>query len=1020
MQSSSWLKALCAVAIFIALLAGRVDALALNPDVPITKYHHTAWTAKDGLPGAVPFIGQDADGYLWILSLDGVYRFDGVEFESIFAIGGDSLKDVSFTALTVGPSGDVLVGSAGKGIARITKGGVVRRIGLAGERGAIFEMTESIDGTIWCNSSGRLLMVRGTRITKVGRDWNYPAEGVQSVLFDSKGTLWSTSLKGRLVYLTRGSSAFEYADKNVVAESLIASKDGRVVVTGDDGIFLIAEHGVALKKALKIDGQPSGLGSIDRDGNLWVSQHTGLRRFRLGRDTAGGGASRISSDGMSMSEGLSSNTTNASFEDRAGNVWVGTSRGLDRFRDVKIIDVGLKAPTEFAFSIAKGSGHAIWASAWDGLLYKIDGKDVSKIDVKGLDNVRTLYADPAGSLWIGGKSYLWRMHDGSKPERMIVPEATRGDLIRSMTMGQDGRLWIGTADTTPTATLMDGQWGTPDRSTGFPSEWSARAAFTDSKGVLWFGGSDLVVRVSDGKSQKLTPSNSGLDVGFILTFAQGAGRLWVGGTKGIAFFDGKRFHSMYTADGQSFGSVSGIAETERGDLWLNLPLETLRIRAPALQSALLEPVPRLHPERLNIEDGRKGGVTAIVGRPSLLEGGDGKIWIATDTGVGWVDPKSMDSQTQMPATFIRDITVDGRRIDMASPVRLPALGQHIEIRYQAAELAIPERILFRYRVDGFDSNWQDAGTRRVAFYNSLPPGHYRFSVTSTNERGDWNADAVSLAFEVVPAWYQAIWFRVLCAFGLLTLAWLTYRFRIGQLAQRLALQLQTQILERERIARELHDTLLQSFYGLLMQFYSFAENMPVDDPKRHHLTQVLEQADVALLEGRESVHNLRGLAQDGLKLAEMAALARLEINGHTTTDLQMSTIGEERALHPVVIEQLNGLLREALRNAYRHAGADNIRVQITYGPKVLRLVVEDDGRGIAAETLERGRSKHWGMLGMRERAERIGGRLDITSKLGRGTRIELKLRAAVAYKRPGRLASSISAIKDRFRVQPAA
>ena len=333
--------------------------------------------------------------------------------------------------------------------------------------------------------------------------------------------------------------------------------------------------------------------------------------------------------------------------------------------------------------------------------------------------------------------------------------------------------------------------------------------------------------------------------------------------------------------------------------------------------------------------------------------------------------------------------------------RLPPLIRDLEIDYTALSLAAPEKVLFRYKLEGRDADWQEAGNRRQAFYNDLPPGDYRFRVMACNNSGVWNEAGTFLDFSVAPVYYQTTWFRVLSVAVFLLLLGALYRLRLRQVARQVHGRMEERLAERERIARDLHDTLLQSVQGLILKFHAVATQMRGDDPAYFALEKTLDQADEVLAEGRDRIRNLRGAtaASGGLPAAFRRVVEETPQGGGVAFKTVVE--GSVRELHPIIREESYCIGREALVNALTHSEGRHVEVEITYDPRQFRLRVRDDGRGIDPAIIEEGRPDHWGLRGMRERAQRIGAQLNLWSRSETGTEVELTIPGATAYQVPG-------------------
>ena len=399
---------------------------------------------------------------------------------------------------------------------------------------------------------------------------------------------------------------------------------------------------------------------------------------------------------------------------------------------------------------------------------------------------------------------------------------------------------------------------------------------------------------------------------------------------------------------------------------------------------------------------------------------DGRLWFKGVEGLSVIDPSRIAVNTVPPPVAIEQITADRTRYDRAGAntlIGLPARTRDLQIDYTALSFVAPEKVRFRYKLENHDADWQDVGGRRQAFYNDLPPGTYRFRVIASNNSGVWNEAGAFLDFSIAPAYYQTTWFRSASVAAVLALFVAAYRFRVRQIARDFNLRLDERVNERTRIARELHDTLLQSFQGSMLRFQSARNLLPADPAKAvEALDGALDRADQAIVEGRDAIQNLRSatvaneLAQAMTTLAEELTNDPNSERG-TPPMFSMSVEGSPRDLHPIVRDDIHRIAREALRNAFRHAQAEHIEAEVTYGAREVRVRIRDDGKGIDPQHLKAGRERHWGLTNMRERARQIGSELRLWSEVGVGTEVELRIPGSLAYgptRRRGWFGESVS------------
>ena len=490
--------------------------------------------------------------------------------------------------------------------------------------------------------------------------------------------------------------------------------------------------------------------------------------------------------------------------------------------------------------------------------------------------------------------------------------------------------------------------------------------------------------------------DSGLQVGNVETIHAGPLHVLVGGELGIARLDASRFRSIHASRMPVLNGVSGIVETAHGDVWVHGTHGVSFIPAAELTRALdrAEYVPAY--ELFDFRDGLPG-VAQQGPVPSALPGRHGRLWLATNHGVAWIDPASIRRNRLIPPVIVQSITAGDMSYEPVAQLKLPQRTTSLRIDYTALSLMVPERVRFRYRLTGADDDWQDPGPRRQAFYTNLGPGPHRFQVIASNNDGVWNERGATIDFDIAPTFYQTGWFLGLCIATAVGLVWLALMWRIRQVAARIEDRLKARNAERERIARDLHDTLLQNTQAMILSFQAEAEHIPAGEPLRQRMESVLDRADQSLAEARDVVQELR-TPDDGVQLPDSLAAAWKEFAQEPKPEFSLVVEDEPRALHSIVREESYRIAREALSNAIRHARATSIEVQVSYGDHHFVLRVRDNGVGVDPSVLEKGaHTGHWGITGMRERAQNMGARFSLWSRPGSGTEVELSVPASIAY-----------------------
>lgn len=561
--------------------------------------------------------------------------------------------------------------------------------------------------------------------------------------------------------------------------------------------------------------------------------------------------------------------------------------------------------------------------------------------------------------------------------------------VKAITQDLSGRLWISMES--GTFRLERSGW-TRLESLGGP-QGVATSEFTDSHGRIWFGFANTIAML-DQDGVKIFSGKDGVHVGVVTTIQGKGTNIWIGGEFGLDFFDGSRFRPVTPSDGGAFGSIAGIVADPDDGLWFSEKRGVIHIPEAQLQQL---DSGKVEFESFGLLDGFTAELRGSLASPSAVQTTDGRIWFATTNAVAWIDPKRVVRNAVAPLVWVESVVANGKKYNTFPFLRLPPRTRNLQIAYTATSLTIPERVRFRYKLEGQDKEWQEAGTRREVFYTNLDPGSYQFRVIACNNDGVWNDDGSTLHFVVLPAFDQTLWFRILCIVALAGCLWLLYLLRLKQVTAQVHERLGARMEERARIARELHDTLLQGFQGLVLRFAAVMKTIPEDHPARNLMEKVLDRADGVLLEGRERVRDLR---QDEISANELQA--RLvacgeELRQNHAIPFSLSVIGTPQPLDPTVGDEVYGIGQEALTNAFQHSKSSKIEVEITYDHNRVRLSVRDDGVGIDQDLLLRGKDGHWGLVGMRERTQNIGGQLKIWSQEGAGTEIELAIPAAIAY-----------------------
>jgi signal transduction histidine kinase len=501
----------------------------------------------------------------------------------------------------------------------------------------------------------------------------------------------------------------------------------------------------------------------------------------------------------------------------------------------------------------------------------------------------------------------------------------------------------------------------------------------------------------DGAKISLFTPQQGVNIGNVISIYETGGRIWIGGDRGIEILEDSRFHRISSADVEALKGISGIASDANGDMWLNGLSGIVHIRADELQRALANHDYSIAVERLDYLDGLVSAPEQIRPLPSVVKTSDGRIYFATRSSVVWLDPRQIPRNAIRPTVDIQSVNADGITYDRPKELHLMANIDNLEIRYTAPSLLIPERVHFRYFMEGLDKRWIDAGDRRSAMYSRVPPGKYLFKIIASNDEGLWSASASTVNIDIPPSFIQSIWFKILCVLVIFLILSLIYVLRFRQVNAQIRARFQERVAERERIARELHDTLLQGVLSASMQLDLAEDQLAEDSPVKSLAQSVLATLRHVTEESRLALRGLRFQDSENNDLAEVFQRVKQEFPHKDTIAFRVVAQGDARVVRPEVRNEIYRIGREAIANAYVHSEAATIEVEVQYARTQLSLLVRDDGRGIESSILQSGRDGHWGLSGIRERSRRIGATLKLRSRPGAGTEIELVVPGHIAF-----------------------
>jgi signal transduction histidine kinase len=646
------------------------------------------------------------------------------------------------------------------------------------------------------------------------------------------------------------------------------------------------------------------------------------------------------------------------------------------------------------------------ATGWQVASY-LKGNDTPKV-ISQFGTTNCMTTDPHGVLWSKTNDAVVS-YDGSTAHSMPPPEAvvfkdsfgqTLSARCQSIAVDNTGDLWISFVKTgTAVFRYSKGAWVPNGGVTGLPQETAIRIV-SDERGRVWLSYTNNRLAVIDHGRLTLFSAKDGLNVGNIYAITVRGSHVWVGGDTGVDFMTSPtEFRSLRTQDNTALRGVSGIVETAASDLWLNATNGVYRFKSSDIQ--MLWHTPSFIPsfELFTNDDGLNGNPTLMWPGPTMVQSTDGRIWVTLGSNVSWIDPSAIRRNALAPTVAIDTMTAGSTTWRAGDVPALAPLTRDVRIAYASGSLTQPQRIRFKYRMDGLNDDWQDAGTRREASYTNLSPGNYRFRVMAFNEDGVASPSEATLNFMIEPAFYQTNWFRFFVAAIVLVMLWQLYQWRLRALERRYQHATDERIAERERIARDLHDTLLQGMQGILMQVDAWAKGNDLSTYQRESASSIERRMRSVLIEGRDAIRSLRQGDIGARDLAGDLRSVGYEAAAQSATQFSLQVEGDARALFPAVADEVFSIVREAISNACRHANAEHLDVTLTFSAHALKVSVRDDGIGISTGRLEESQKEgHWGIAGMSERARQLGGRLIVGAAIiPHGTVLTLSVPGRAAY-----------------------
>jgi signal transduction histidine kinase/ligand-binding sensor domain-containing protein len=960
-------------------VAGAIPATASTRDWSLREYVRTTWTHRNGLPLApATSMTQTTDGYLWFIvgRSEALVRFDGVQFTPV------PLPCTWVQSITADPGGGLwilcrddryqLFKRDATGVVEVPLTGVALN---PGQPAPLF-----VD-------SKRRLWIYGDRVARRQPDGGFrelarlPVQGSRTAAEDENGALWFSD--GKTVVRIHGD---EVESKEMRGMGVSGTPASGVFATSTAGIYRLAGMTLSLLAPAPAGVTFASRHSIDSSGAIWaITQQHGIARVANGRvETL-------------LSPGDEGSAVRDVFIDREDDIWVTSSTGLHRFRKPHarlLPSLGGRVPF---------LPMMVWADAsddvWVGNTQTVVRTNLASGHTQTFDILLPsgLARDHDGRIWLSSNAQLLRLDAGVF--RPIV-DASGAPIprVRQMRNDANGDLWgvangVGMYQLTP---------GKPRLAVPLPD--AAADFLRSARHGMWVAmlKGVAVMQVRPEGEPIVHQLAVGPGIGQVNSISERGDAVWVGHSRGLSRWRNGRWTTWLRAHGlPGRGDVHEIVSDDQGRLWMLSDGGLL-----AVPEAELEATPDGAPRPLRFV--RIGDLDRVVvhpgspaASPRAVKDGNGRLYFATVDSVAVVDPASVIESSLRPTIALESALADGRPVNVSAPGRLTAPAK-LQFDYTSLSLRSPETIRFRYKLEGYDADWIEAGGARQAVYGTLPPGPYRFRVIGSSSEGVWNEEGVSYAFSVVPLFYNTWWFRATALLFLAAAIVATYRLHMRRLTNQMQLQFEARLAERTRIARELHDTLLQGTLAaslhaqLADQALHKAPPSPAIEEVRSPLKQAVDLLAQVARDSRALLNGLRSAPATG-DIAQLIQQAAGEQPNKQDIDFRVTVEGAARLLKPAIADDVVLIAREAVVNAFQHARARLVEVELIYAPNTFQCLVRDDGQGIDRTLLERGRDGHWGLAGMRERAERAGGALHVRSSATAGTEVHFSLTGRLAF-----------------------
>lgn len=969
-----------------AMIAGTLlSVFLLHPDArpldnPPVTYTERTWQMQDGLPEqTVQAFAQTQNRYLWIGTTGGLLRFDGARFVLYNRENTPAFTENNIFSLTVARDDSLWIGTEGGGLIRY-RDGVFRSFsnndGLS--NGFVRAVYQDRKGQVWIGTDNGLFRLSGERVERVDNTDSVPALAVHAIQEDHQGQLW---VGGSKLLCLHGNTSLEYRLEGGGSEnrvkSILETRDGTVWVGTISGLHRMVPG--ASDRAFHRVKETRGVVRFLRetsDGTLWIGTiGHGIYKYRNRRFSQ-----------ITAPDNLPSNTALNLFEDAENNIWIGTQAGMLRLSKTPVRTVALPDAGDYdAETVYQDPNGDLWIAAANLFRFR-DGK-ATEVRFPGINGVRirNVFRDSAGALWIGTEGRGVFRQSGAGLVHYTTKDGLVNNFVRAFLQGRDGSVWIATDEGVS-------RW----RPEGFTSYqmrdglcyFSTRSLAEDHNGDIWIGTDRGVSRLHDGSFAK-DPATEGLKDEKIWAIHEDSdGGLWFGTRSGGLYrWRFGRLNHYTTAQGLANNSIYEMLEDRKGDFWISGPNGISVINRHELDVIAEDPSHPLSLTLYGISDGLETTQMYGAEKPGGVVTSRGEVWFASNKGPVRI---SLDpSKPSGPVPVVIDqVLADGLERSAHLPIALSPDNAKVELHYSVVLLRSQERVRFRYKLDGFDKSWTDDSSRRVAYYTNLPPGRYEFRVAAFEMNNPQQISETSVEIVQRPHFYRSWWFLGCCVLILGGAVWGGHRVQLRQLHARF----QAVLNERARLAREMHDTLIQGCAGVsaLLEAHSSldgAETQAKDDL----LDCARTQLRTTINESRAAVWDLRHGDGSATTIEPLLGNMTRQISHESGVPVEYQLLGKPFDLDQSTAHELLMVVREALHNAVRHGQPTKVQLNISFAENECSVQIRDNGIGFDPALVLSSSNGHYGLVGIRERVKRLGGNFVLTSRSGEGTDLSFRV-----------------------------